>query len=147
MIGDEISCLRNFGPLQLNDAATHCESLNANQILPKSRQESDDLVSALLSLNLKSENTDILVSLDIHKTKKGEWHDSAGQPISYFNWLLPQGEYVTKGEYVDLTSEKYSNYAGFRFNEIKENIGWAKFNGTNELNVVCTKRAGHGERF
>ena len=123
--------------MKLNDATTHCESLNANQVLPRSRQESDDLTSALLSLNLDLEKADILVSIDIHKTKEGEWHDSAGQPISYFNWLPDQ---------LDDLSENL-NYAGFRINGINESVGWAKFSDTNKLNVVCTKKAGHGKKF
>ena len=137
MIGDEISCLKNIGLIQLSNATSHCQSLNASQILPRSRQETDDLVSALLSLNLDSENADMLISIDIYKTKEGEWHDSAGQPISYFNWFPDQLDYRFEN----------LNYAGFRINGINESVGWAKFNGTNELTVVCTKRAGHGKRF
>ena len=137
MIGDEINCLKKLGPIQLNYANTHCQSLNANQVLPRSRQESDDLISALLPLNLHSENASIVISIDIHKTKEGKWHDSAGQPISYFNWLPDQ---------LDSSSENL-NYAGFRINGINESIGWAKYGSTNELNVVCTKRAAHGKRF
>ena len=137
MIGDEINCLKNFGPIQLSDATTHCDSLNAKQVLPRSGQESDDLKLALLSLNLDSTKADILVSIGIYKTKEGEWHDSAGQPIAYFNWLLDQLEYFSDN----------LNYAGLRINRTNESAGWAKYNSTNELNVVCTKRAGHGKRF
>ena len=79
----------------------------------------------------------MLISLDIHKTKEGEWHDSAGQPISYFNWLPDQLDSINE----------YLNYAGVRINGTSESVGWAKFSGTNELNVVCTKRAGHGKKF
>ena len=137
MIGDDINCLKNFGSVQLSQATSYCQSLNVSQILPRNRKESDDLVSALLSLNLDSENADILISLDIYKTKEGEWHDSAGQPIAYFNWLLDQLEYFSDN----------LNYAGLRINRTNESAGWAKYNSTNELNVVCTKRAGHGKRF
>ena len=137
MIGDEINCLKNFDPIQLNDATTHCKSLKASQVLPRSRQESDDLTSALLSLNLDLEKADILVSIDIHKTKEGEWHNSAGLPISYFNWSPDQ---------LDSINENL-NYAGFRISVAKESVWWAKFNGTNELSVVCMKRAGHGKRL
>ena len=137
MIGDELNCLKNFGPTQLNDATTHCKSLNADQILPRSRQKSDDLLSALLSLNLDSKNADILVSIDAYETKEGEWHDSLGQPISYFNWLPDQLDYLS----VNL------NYAGFRINGVNKTVGWAKFSGINELNVICTKIASHGKRF
>ena len=137
MVGNEISCLKNVGLIQLSNATSHCQSLNASQILPRNGQETDDLVSALLSLNLDSENADMLISIDIYKTKEGEWHDSAGQPISYFNWL--------PGQLDNLSANLI--YAGFWINGINESVGWAKFSGTNELNVVCTKRAGHGKKF
>ena len=123
--------------MQLNDANAHCKSNNATQILPRSRQESDDLISALLLLNIDSENADILVSIDIYKTKEGEWHDSTGQPISYFNWLPDQPDYLSKN----------LNYAVFRINEVNENVGWAAHSSTKKLDVVCTKRTGHGKRF
>ena len=123
--------------MQLDNATTHCKSLNANQILPRSREESNDLISALLSLNLYSENSEILVSIGIYKTTEGEWRDFAGQFISYFNWLPDQVDYLSES----------LNYAGFRINTIKNSVGWAKYSGTNELNVVCTKIAGHGKRF
>ena len=137
MVGDEINCLKNFGPIQLKDATNHCKSLNADQILPRSRQESDDLLSALLSLNLDSKSTDILVSIGIHKTKEGEWHNSAGLPISYFNWSPDQ---------LDSINENL-NYAGFRISVANESVWWTKYSSINELNVVCTKRASHGKRF
>ena len=136
MVGNEISCLKNVGLIQLSNATSHCQSLNASQILPRNRQESDDLVSALLSMNLSSDSGKTFVSIGTHKTK-GIWNDIVGQPISYFNWLPDQLDSI------------YENlkYAGFRINATNESVGWAKFNGTNELNVVCTKRAGHGKRF
>ena len=137
MIGDDINCLKNFGSVQLSQATSYCQSLNASQILPRSKEESDDLVSTLLSFNLDSENADILISLDIYKTKEGEWHDSAGQLISYYNWLPDQIDYLTEN----------LNYAGLRINGINKSVGWAKFSGTKELNVVCTKKAGHGKKF
>ena len=137
MIGDNISCLKNFGPIQLNDATTHCKSLNANQILPRSRQESDDLISALLSLDLDLQNSGMLVSIDMYKTKEGVWYDSAGQPVSYFNWLPNQPDYLSENQ----------NYAGFWINKINETDGWAEYSGHNELNVVCTKPVGHGKSF
>ena len=108
MVGDEINCLKNFGPIQLKDATNHCKSFNANQVLPRSRQESDDLTSALLSLNLDSKNADILVSIGIHKTNEGEWHNFAGQPIPYFNWLPDQ---------LDSINENL-NYAGFQIKKV-----------------------------
>ena len=136
MIGNEISCLKNVGLIQLSNATSHCQSLNASQILPRNRQESDDLVSALLSMNLSSDSGKTFVSIGIHKTK-GIWNDIVGQPISYSNWLPDQLDSI------------YENlkYAGFRINATNESVGWAKFNGTNELNVVCTKRVGQGKRF
>ena len=136
MIGEEISCLQNAGAVQLNDATSFCHSLNATQILPRSRQESDDLVSALLSLNLELESGDTLVSIGIHKTKKGEWHDSAGQPISYFNWLQDEPDGKPDGENRD--------YAGLQIDGGNQTAGWADYSGSDELNVVCTKRVGQG---
>ena len=137
MVGNEISCLKNVGLIQLSNATSHCQSLNASQILPRNGQETDDLVSALISLNLDSEIADMLISIDIYKTKEGEWHDSAGQLISYYNWLPDQIDYLTEN----------LNYAGLRINGVNKSVGWAKFSGTNELNVVCTKKAGHGKKF
>ena len=136
MVGNEISCLKNVGLIQLSNATSHCQSLNASQILPRNRQESDDLVSALLSMNLSSDSGKTFVSIGIHKTKE-IWNDIVGQPISYFNWLPDQLDSI------------YENlkYAGFRINTTNESVRWAKFNGTNELNVVCTKRVGQGKRF
>ena len=136
MVGDEISCLKNVGLIQLSNATSHCQSLNASQILPRNRQESDDLVSALLSMNLSSDSGKTFVSIGIHKTKE-IWNDIVGQPISYFNWLPDQIDYLTEN----------LNYAGLRINGINKSGGWAKFSGTNELNVVCTKKTGHGKKF
>ena len=137
MVGDEISCLKNVGLIQLSNATSHCQSLHASQILPRNRQESDDLVSALLSMNLSSDSGKTFVSIGIHKTK-GIWNDTVGQRISYFNWLPGEPDFLSEN----------LNYAGFRINNgINESIGWAKYGSTNELNVVCTKRAAHGKRF
>ena len=130
MIGDEISCLKNVGPIQLNDATTHCQSLNADQVLPRSRQETDDLVSALLSLDLGN----IPISIGIYKTNKGDWYDSAGQLISYFNWLPNEPDNFGGNQ----------TYAGFRI-DINGSSRWADYSSTDELNVVCTKKAGHGK--
>ena len=137
MIGDEISCLKNFGLIQLSSATSQCQSFNASQILPRSRKESSDLIPALLSLDLTSENGNVLVSIGIYKTKEGKWYDSTGQLTSYFNWLSDEPN--------DLSGKQ--SYAGLQINKVNESFGWAKHSGTNELNVVCTKRAGHGKRF
>ena len=131
MIGDETSCLKNVGLIQLNDATSHCQSVNANQILPRSRQESDDLVSALLSLDLAQEYG---VSIGIYRTTEG-WRDSAGQLISYFNWLLDEPGNLDENR----------NYAGFRVDGVNESAGWADYSNNDELNVVCAKKAGHGK--
>ena len=135
MIGDEIHCLRNVGPVQLRKANSYCQSLNANQILPTSRQESDDLVSALLSLKLSSEDGKKLVSIGIYKTKKGEWYDFTGQLISYFNWL--------PGEPDDIRGNL--NYAKLRTDEVNGTAGWADYSGSDKSNIICTKIAGHGK--
>ena len=131
MIGNEINCLKNVGPVQLSKATSSCQSLDANQILPRSKQESDDLVSALLSLDLSSENGKILVSIDMHRTKEG-WFDSAGQLINFFYWL--------PNEPADNL-----NYAGFRVDAVNETARWDDYNGNEELNLVCIKTAGHGK--
>ena len=134
MIGDEISCLKNVGLIQLSNATSHCQSLNASQILPRNRQESDDLVSALLSMNLSSDSGKTFVSIGIHKTK-GIWNDIVGQPISYSDWL-PGGP--------GFLSENL-NYAGFRIDEGNESARWTDYSGSDKLNVVCTKIAGQGK--
>ena len=134
MVGDEISCLKNVGLIQLSNATSHCQSLNASQILPRNRQESDDLVSALLSMNLSSDSGKTFVSIGIHKTK-GIWNDTVGQRISYFNWLPGEPDFLSEN----------LNYAGFRIDEGNERARWADYSGSDKLNVVCTKIAGQGK--
>ena len=135
LIGDKISCFKTFGHMKLNEAITYCESFNAKQILPRSTQESDDLLSALLSLNLDSDSSSALVSIGIYKTKQGDWHDSSGQPISYFNWLSDEPD--------DLAGKRI--YAGFRIDKAQRSARWADYSGIDELNVVCTKRPRQGQ--
>ena len=134
MVGNEISCLKNVGLIQLSNATSHCQSLNASQILPRNRQESDDLVSALLSMNLSSDSGKTFVSIGIHKTK-GIWNDIVGQRISYFNWLPGEPDFLSEN----------LNYAGFRIDEGNESARWADYSGSDKLNVVCTKIAGQGK--
>ena len=134
MVGNEISCLKNVGFIQLSNATSHCQSLNASQILPRNRQESDDLVSALLSMNLSSDSGKTFVSIGIHKTK-GIWNDTVGQRISYFNWLPGEPDFLSEN----------LNYAGFRIDEGNESARWADYSGSDKLNVVCTKIAGQGK--
>ena len=134
MVGDEISCLKNVGLIQLSNATSHCQSLNASQILPRNRQESDDLVSALLSMNLSSDSGKTFVSIGIHKTK-GIWNDIVGQRISYSNWLPGEPDFLSEN----------LNYAGFRIDEGNESARWADYSGSDKLNVVCTKIAGQGK--
>ena len=127
--------------MQLDNAKSYCQSLNASQILPRSRQESDDLVLALLSLDLVQVNGTTLVSVDIQKTKEGLWYDSSDQPVLYFNWLL--------NEPGDLNgSQRYASesYAGFRIDKVHGTAKWADYSGSDELNVVCTKKAGQGKK-
>ena len=135
MVGNEINCLKNVGTMQLNKATSYCQSVNASQTLPRSRQESDDLISALLSLNLASPDGKTVVSIGVYKSKEGEWYDSKDQLISYFNWI--------SGEPDDISG--YLNYAGFRINGPNGIAGWSDYSGFNETNVVCTKTAGHGK--
>ena len=134
MIGDEISCLKNVGLIQLSNATSHCQSLNASQILPRNGQETDDLVSALLSMNLSSDSGKTFVSIGIHKTK-GIWNDTVGQRISYSNWLPGEPDWLSEN----------LNYAGFRIDEGKWSARWADYSGSDKLNVVCTKIAGQGK--
>ena len=123
--------------MKLNDTMSHCQSLNSSQILPKSKQESDDLISALLSQDLDSENGNILVSIDIYKTKEGKWYDSTGQLLSYFNWLPDEPD----------DQDGLRDYAGFLIDGVNGTTGWADYSGSDELNVVCTKTAGHGKNI
>ena len=125
--------------MELNNATSHCQSLNASQILPRNRKESDDLASALLSLDLSLEDGKILVSIGIHKTKEGEWLDSAGQLSTgyHFNWLPNKPDNLGGNQ----------SYAGFRVDGINTTARWDTYNGTDELNVVCTKTAGHGKDY
>ena len=134
MIGDKIDCLKKIGSVQLSDATSYCQSLNASQILPRNRQESDDLIPALISLDLASEDGKTLVSIDISKTKE-EWRDSTGQPISYFNWLPNEPDNLGGSQ----------NYAGFQIGGFNQTAKWNDYNGTDKLNVVCTKTASHGK--
>ena len=134
MIGDEISCFKSVGAKQLKEATSYCQLLSASQILPRSRQESDDLVPALLSMKLSSEGGKTLVSIGIHNSTEG-WYDSAGQLVSYFNWLPDEPD--------DLSGKQ--NYAGLLIDETNESIGWADYSSTNELNVVCMKPTGNGK--
>ena len=142
-IGDKISCLKNVGLVHLNDAASHCQSLNADQILPRSRQESDDLVLALRSLDLASEDGKTLVSIGIYKSKEGEWYDSADQLISYFDWL--PGEPDNRWNSTKKEFGGNQNYAGFLVDGVNDTSKWADYNRTDELNVVCAKTVGHGK--
>ena len=121
--------------MKLNDATTHCESFNAKQILPRSTQDTDDLLSALLSLNLYSDIDNTLVSIGIYKTEEGDWHDSSGQPISYFNWLPDEPD--------DLAGKRI--YAGLRIDKAQMSARWADYSSIDELNVVCTKRPRQGQ--
>ena len=135
LIGNEINCLKKVGRFQLKEANTQCQSLNASQILPRNSQESDNLVSALLSLDLDSENGNLLVSIGIYQTKEEEWRDFTDQLISFFDWLPNEPDNYGENE----------NYAGLSINEISWTTHWKSYNGTNELNVVCTKRSGQGK--
>ena len=135
-IGDKINCLKEVGLVELNNATSKCQSLNASQILPRSRQESDDLVSALLSLDLASENGKTLVSVGIYTTKRGGWYDSAGQLISYFDWLPNEPNIGGNLTHAALRIDKASGVAG-----------WAGYSAAEELkfvHLVCTKSDSQG---
>ena len=123
--------------MQLNEATSYCQSLNANQILPRNKQESDDLVSALISLDLafkdgKTRN----VSIGIYRSKEGKWYDSEGQLISYFNWLPDEPDDIDGNE----------NYAGFQISGLNASARWADHSSYNQLNVVCLKIASRGKK-
>ena len=136
MIGDEISCLKNVGQIQLKDATSHCQSLNSSEISPRSKQESDDLVLALQSLNLASKDGKTRnVSIGIYKTNEGLWYDSSGQPITYFNWLPNEPDNLDRSQ----------SYAGLSIDIVHGSAGWADYSGSDKLNVVCTKRVGSGK--
>ena len=135
MIGQEIRCLKNVGFFELNKANSKCQSLNANQILPRNRQETDDFVSALLSLGLDSIDGNTLVSIGIHNTTTdGGWRDFTGQLITYFNWLPNEPDNLGGNQ----------SYAGFQISGLN-GIGWADYSGMNKLNVICTRARGHSQ--
>ena len=119
----------------MNDAISHCQSHNASQILPRSKQESEDLVPVLLSLDFAPGNGKTLVSIGIYKTN-GTWYETVGQRISYSNWL--PGEPDFSGNL---------NYAGFRIDGVNESARWSDYSGFDKLNVICTKTAGHGKNY
>ena len=92
------------------------------------------MASALLSLDLASENGKTLVSVGIYTTEKGGWFDSAGRLISYFDWL--PNEPILGGN---------QTHAGLRIDKASGNAGWAGYSATDELNVVCTKGQSKGK--
>ena len=136
MIGEKIVCLKNVGPVQLKDADSKCGSLNSHQVLPRTKQESDDLVPALLSLGLASKDENTLVSIGIHRTKDGGWHDYTDQLITYFNWLPNEPDLIGDRNHTGLWIDRASGAAG-----------WADYSGTEELNVVCMKCQNKGKNI
>ena len=154
MIGDEINCLKNVGFVQLSEATSYCQSLNASQILPRNKKESDDLVSALLSLDLSSKDGETLVSIGIYKKNVVQWFDSEGQLLIFANWLPnkpdnPKKNWLLTGSHShESLNTIQKNYAGFRLDGAANETGrWADYVGTDELNVVCTKTASHGKNI
>ena len=92
------------------------------------------MVSALLSLDLASENGKTLVSIGIYTTDKGGWFDSAGQLISYFDWLPNEPDNLGGNQ----------SYAGLRINKTSGTSGWADYSGSDKLNLVCMKPRSQG---
>ena len=86
-------------------------------------------------MNLSSAGGKMLVSIGIHNSTEG-WHDSAGQLVSYFNWLPDEPD--------DLSGKQ--NYAGLLIDSTNDSAGWADFSSTDELTVICTKTAGQGKK-
>ena len=135
MIGNEVRCLKKVGIFQLNEASSKCQSLNASQIVPRNRQETDDLVSTLLSLDLDLDNGYTWVSIGIQNTtKEGGWRDFTGRLLSYFNWLPNEPDNLGGNQ----------SYAGFQISGLN-GIGWADYSGMNKLNVICTRARGHSQ--
>ena len=94
------------------------------------------MVSALLSLDLApSESGEVLVSIGMYETNKGEWYDSSGQLVSYFNWLPDEPDGIGRTQ----------NYAGFSINGVNETARWADYSASDVLNTVCTNRAVQGK--
>ena len=131
--------------MQLNEANSYCQSLNANQILPRTIHESDDLVSALLSLDLASEDGKTLVSIGISMSKNGQWHDSTGQLVTYFNWLPDKPDSRWNSTIKEFEMKIDQNYAGFRIDGVNDTGKWSDYNKTDQLNVVCKTTAGNGK--
>ena len=95
------------------------------------------MVSALLSLDLASENGKTLVPVGIYTTKRGGWYDSASQLISYFDWLPNEPNIVANLTNAALQIDKASGTAG-----------WIGYNADEELkliHLVCIKGESQGK--
>ena len=90
----------------------------------------------MLSLDLASENGKTLVSLGIYTTKRGGWYDSAGQLISYFDWLPNEPDIAS-----NLT------HAALRIDKASGTAGWAGYNAAvlKTVHLVCTKGESQGK--
>ena len=92
----------------------------------------------MLSLDLASESENKLVSIGIQNTtKEGGWYDSEGQLVSYFDWLPNEPDNLGGKQ----------NHAGMRIDRASGTAGWADYSGSEELNVVCTKRRSQGKNI
>ena len=99
-------------------------SVNAKVPLPKNYQENDDLYQAIRQLGLKSAALD---GTDL--AKEGEWRDSTGQLISFFNWQPGQPDNILKKEH-------YLHYHAWWGKKWNDNPG------SREENIVCQMKPG-----
>ena len=84
MIGDRERCLRHIGESRFDEAASKCDELGASLPLPKNEEENQDLYAAVQTLGLVSSTRVALDGSDVNN--EGEWVDSTGTTIKYFNW-------------------------------------------------------------
>ena len=115
----------------MDNAVETCQHVNANLVLPRSEQEDTDLYNAFKALGV---NSGALDATDV--AKEGEWVDSAGQPLTYFNWFKNQPS-NSHGQ------DHYLNYNSAM------NGQWNDSRGFVSMFVVCEKpvksRLFHGD--
>ena len=121
MIGNNSFCFTNAGKSTWANGVRLCEMYDSELPLPRDAQEDADFYNYLNEINLTSAWLD-----GTDEEIEGEWVDSAGYNITYFNWYTNQPD-NNKGR------EHYLHYRP----------GWGgKWNdhvGTNVENIICQK--------
>ena len=100
IIGGHTFCLAKLGTSLYSKAEEACKAVNAKLPLPKSDQETSDLMTALKMLGITTngigssielKNPVILGITDSTKgLTKGTWVDNNGNPLTYTNWKVGQ---------------------------------------------------------